>query len=1558
MIKEKSFIKKYCVWNTSGLTSKGVKMDDIKDLPTNMVIHHSGSFQGTNVYIPVPNMTKPFMSNLSLERKLIYNHTKISDKPLTEDYKHVRLLSTKVNTALNKFKSDNSTVVKYVDNTNGLTVKTNHHLVINYNPLYINRVTGINKAVTLTNFVLAEMVGNIINMHNDELLHFIPIKLSSASYERSDFIKLYKEMNRVSILYPEHIDYLLLAHFYSWLNIDSRVGILNLLPEDITDKIYLALTRGKDTIVYNLKILRQMREKNKHLLMKVINQLSSIGETATLDVDFEMADDGLLKVEKDNVIAGTKPIPVDPEIHKTYQKEIVSGIDNSAFELIDNMSELTPKQKVRLRQKATKYKNIEIDKVPVSEILKPVDINIDDSELDFIQGVHPDMKKSTIMEFDQQYVSKDMERDIVQSLAAFNKVGMFLQKVEKTKVIDKLNRFYNYKVQFEDIDGKSHTIHFQLPIVDEDGRCFVNGNYKSLIKQRVNLPIVKVSDTRVTLNSNYNKMIVQTRNRPRTTLKSQFGKMLSDYNYHATFDDTDISKRIVARDYGELATKYGTVTGPAGVMLEFNWHHRLDKAPKDTVQLEEKHDAIYFGKQGNESFFIKLDGAVLIIRGTEIAETNMIDLINKYFNVNLTATSDYASVNMLNQHLPVIFLLGYRYGLSHILHYMEVDYKLIDKAAKVEGISSSDMVIQFKDKKLVIGRTPEIVRLMFAGLDTMRLKTVYFEDMNTKDGYFNILENLKLSLNYIKGIDGFFDLFIDPITKDVLFNMGEPTNFKDILIRAVQLLSTPYHKSASAANNFRFRSYERYPGMIYNTLARAFHKYKYRKTVGEKFTISRFDIKSKIMKDPLLNNTTSINPIKDLKDKTNFNYIGDGGREKSTFMIKDRVFPKDNLGIVSEASSESMDTGINCYSSVNPNVINRRGMTSSDKFDTESSAKNLSVSSNVLAGITYDDGKRANMASVQMGSYVCTKEGYPCRVRTGFERVVAHRTSSEFAISANESGKIVDIDDKNHLIKVKYTKTKEIEVYEYGEKIANNTANGFFSTHNLILNPKFKKGSVFKKGDLLIYNKDAFHLDPISGEALWKAGINANVAFVESIDTIDDSTGITMELANKLEFKPTMMTEIIIDRTSNIHKVAQIGEHIKSVDPIIIFDQSDIASDISGDDIELKSALETFGRTAPKAKHSGVVSNVEIIHRCEIKDMSSSLAKFVRSINKIEEEKYKFATGSAQEDKYTKPGPITSTTKLGTIDLDNDIVVIRFYITENSEMGVGSKLVVSPSLKAVCARIIPPTMAADGVTKIDILSSPRGVGARIVNSPLLNGAMGRVLIDLEKQVIESSSQKSAVAHVLKVVTALDPSGNNTKRYKAFFNKMGATKFKDYIAKLKSNETQVYVEFPNLESDMKMENVYKAADITKTELFQRIWLTDPVTNEKYPSPEKYLIGNISIRRMQQTIFKKLAVSEGDSKTDTLTRQVMGDDRSSGFSNPEIQMMHAKGLDTTLTEFMKIRGGDPVAYSEFKRQLEEGGSASISQIVKNPSHAAVVRLIDNIFRGMNLDSNFMG
>ena len=55
-------------------------------------------------------------------------------------------------------------------------------------------------------------------------------------------------------------------------------------------------------------------------------------------------------------------------------------------------------------------------------------------------------------------------------------------------------------------------------------------------------------------------------------------------------------------------------------------------------------------------------------------------------------------------------------------------------------------------------------------------------------------------------------------------------------------------------------------------------------------------------------------------------------------------------------------------------------------------------------------------------------------------------------------------------------------------------------------------------------------------------------------------------------------------------------------------------------------------------------------------------------------------------------------------------------------------------------------------------------------------------------------------------------------------------------------------------------------------------------------------------------------------------------------------------------IKFRGGDVVAFSEFKRELEEQGSTSIGRETGSLVRSAVV--LDVLFSGMHIESNASG
>ena len=217
-----------------------------------------------------------------------------------------------------------------------------------------------------------------------------------------------------------------------------------------------------------------------------------------------------------------------------------------------------------------------------------------------------------------------------------------------------------------------------------------------------------------------------------------------------------------------------------------------------------------------------------------------------------------------------------------------------------------------------------------------------------------------------------------------------------------------------------------------------------------------------------------------------------------------------------------------------------------------------------------------------------------------------------------------------------------------------------------------------------------------------------------------------------------------------------------------------------------------------------------------------------------------------------------------------------------------------------------------------------------------------------------SKRSKIEARVYQIMTDIDPTGENTERWKAFFKSMNDAKFAQFIELIRKKEYQMNVIMPNMKKPLRIPNLLKAAKDLGIKLSHRLWLTDKVTGRKYLTNEEYLVLTLPIRRAQQEWDKKLSVPSRDKTIDSLTGQVMGDDKAAALSAPEIQALGVRGLKKTMIELIRVRGGDVTAYGDFKRQLQENGRVTLDSL--NPNTRVRSADVAKVFlRGMMLDSN---
>lgn len=220
--------------------------------------------------------------------------------------------------------------------------------------------------------------------------------------------------------------------------------------------------------------------------------------------------------------------------------------------------------------------------------------------------------------------------------------------------------------------------------------------------------------------------------------------------------------------------------------------------------------------------------------------------------------------------------------------------------------------------------------------------------------------------------------------------------------------------------------------------------------------------------------------------------------------------------------------------------------------------------------------------------------------------------------------------------------------------------------------------------------------------------------------------------------------------------------------------------------------------------------------------------------------------------------------------------------------------------------------------------------------------------------------RNAVETFIKTyIEKLTPGSKNKQMYESFFKKMNDNQFKDWLLKLKNKQTHLMVVDASFDkSHLSIENNLKVAEELNHDFFQRLWIEEVDNNGetyRYLTLEKHLILYLPVRQPSQLLTKKLSVPEDNTKRDNLTGQVVGDSQSSGISYPELQILMGIGLDDTISELIKARGGDLGASQALDAYLNRYGNASLSTVNKYATGVESTNTLRSFLTAMHLANN---
>lgn len=869
-------------------------------------------------------------------------------------------------------------------------------------------------------------------------------------------------------------------------------SLFNRLTELKQNEIYILFTHGNHALIYHLPYLRNFASSStfETQIIRQINLLKLVGSKAhtvqeltplkeqEIDTLIEHSkqeekekketpqeETPLEKEEETSVVQETPvgapkaPTPFKEEtpkvepLHKNSNAYFLKSLNEGTAKAIEKAKGESVNNKhdpvVRAQALIQTHMNITIGGKTIGEHLVEPPPPLEPNTLTSIENHLPDkgMAKSTITDFDKTYLKHVAMKDMCRVLTSFNKSGLFIQDVKETQVHDKFNRYTDYHIKMVGLDGRQHTVRYQLPNIDENGTMLVNGIKSRMIKQNTDVPICKISENRVSLASNYNKTIVQ-----RTeTVAHSFSHWITKYMLplinnkliQVGYGKLTIDHVPLPYDYQVLAQKYLTISFQKYV-FHLDYPHRFDAVNRKEIEPKEKTYGVFCGMGDGGLLFWDRENLIHQVHQNKVVKSfYFMELLSMVFGDKEPlpkCLSEWCEVKILDLNIPIVFVLGFEYGLKHILKYVKLNYRFVPNGERAH-LKVDEIPIRFADGTLIFSRYPLKASLIASGLGKWDLSAFSFTQFDAPDGYYSLLESRNIKVNYLKGIAAFYEFFIDPITEEVLMDMGEPTNLKDLFIRAVEMLTDMSYYPTASMRHHRLRGYERLSAFLYNEVSRELSAYKEKKNKKSGFSINPKAVFNRIVSDQTIQNVDTINPVHELKNQTAFTYSGHNGRTGQSFVMDDRVYAKDAVGIISESTLDSGKVSMNAYTSVNPRLKDIRGLCHPYKEGTElDPTQMISAPALLIPGTTQDDGKRANFVGIQLSHHVPCENAEVGFVRTGFELTVAHRVSNVFAASAPDEGKVISFNEKTKVFVVKYQDTllqpnASLPAYIKGEKV-------------------------------------------------------------------------------------------------------------------------------------------------------------------------------------------------------------------------------------------------------------------------------------------------------------------------------------------------------------------------------------------------------------------------------------------------------------------------------------------------------------------------------------------
>lgn len=559
-------------------------------------------------------------------------------------------------------------------------------------------------------------------------------------------------------------------------------------------------------------------------------------------------------------------------------------------------------------------------KKSLSEVLSEhTERSIEKSNID-VPLIYDDLKQSTNKDFEINYNKKQYLKDQTMVLDSFSKgdreIHMFIRKIEREDSSDSFTKKETLTVYFEDENRVKHTFKVDIPKIVDDKYLFINGNKKGFVKQLVLKPVVKTAPDAVQLVTNYNKVFLYRRGDKSSPKIEKIKKTVSSL-IHREYDIKKADSSLVNKEYltnieyDEFAKDIFYIC-IKDLLLCFNQvdiRKKLAEVNFDTNTLPVNHLPI--GIKNKKPVLLDVQSNKVI--GTDLSLTDYIvdcikeikpDIDEEIAKISVGKRYMYTEASVLNQKVPLILFLAYKEGLSSVLKKSKMKYYFTDKRPSLTADEKTNKgVIQFADGYLVYDLYPMRNSLLMNAFTSIPTREYEIELFDTREVYLDIFNTLFGSRTIGKGLDNIYQLFFDPITLEVLKDLGLPTDFVEIFLYGNSLLEDNMYVNENDMSLYRVRSTELINAYLYRVLADAYRVYKDSKNASTPIKVSV--PQDKLMKELLASlNTEDVNILNPVIAATNnCTYKGLSGLNLQTaYNLDKRAYSKSMTGLLGISS--------------------------------------------------------------------------------------------------------------------------------------------------------------------------------------------------------------------------------------------------------------------------------------------------------------------------------------------------------------------------------------------------------------------------------------------------------------------------------------------------------------------------------------------------------------------------------------------------------------------------------------------------------------------------------